>query len=312
MPLGTILAILVAVLLNQKIRGLNLYKTAFFIPVVVSYTSIAMVWQWLYNDDFGLINSGLNSIGLPSVPWLTSSAWAMPSVIIMSIWKSLGFNSVILLAGVQGVSPAIYEAADIDGANVVQKFFRITLPMLKPTVMFVMIISMINSFQAFDQIYIMTKGGPGTATQVVSYLVYMNAFQYFKQGLCFCHGLYPVHHYFRGQHYPAEGQRKEQPVRGGGQEWNKPQYAKAREKDRFPRAHPCGADPLLPHHADPIFVDDFQLPKEHGRAVCCASLLDSPKDVAWENYVYMFEQAPWVTYFVNTAVITVVTILGAS
>ena len=78
MPLGTILAILVAVLLNQKIRGLNLYKTAFFIPVIVSYTSIAMVWQWLYNDDFGLINSGLNSIGLPSVPWLTSSAWAMP------------------------------------------------------------------------------------------------------------------------------------------------------------------------------------------------------------------------------------------
>lgn len=91
-PLGTILAILVAVLLNQKIRGLNLYKTAFFIPVIVSYTSIAMVWQWLYNDDFGLINSGLNSIGLPSVPWLTSSAWAMPSVIIMSIWKSLGLT----------------------------------------------------------------------------------------------------------------------------------------------------------------------------------------------------------------------------
>ena len=181
-PLGTLLAILVAVFLNQKIRGANLYKTAFFIPVIVSYTSIAMVWQWLYNDDFGLINSALNAIGLPSVPWLTSSAWAMPSVIIMSIWKNLGFNSVILLAGVQGVSSAVYEAADIDGANVVQKFFHITLPMLKPTIMFVMIISMINSFQAFDQIYIMTKGGPGTATQVVSYLVYMNAFQYFKQG----------------------------------------------------------------------------------------------------------------------------------
>ena len=181
-PLGTLLAILVAVLLNQKIRGLNFYKSSFFIPVIVSYTSIAMVWQWLYNDDFGLINSALNTLGLPSVPWLTSSAWAMPSVIIMSIWKNLGFNSVILLAGVQGVSPAVYEAADIDGANVVQKFFRITLPMLKPTIMFVMIISMINSFQAFDQIYIMTKGGPGTATQVVSYLVYMNAFQYFKQG----------------------------------------------------------------------------------------------------------------------------------
>lgn len=181
-PLGVILSVLVAVLLNQKIRGLNIYKSAFFIPVIVSYTSIAMVWQWLYNEDFGLINSALASLGLPQPPWLTSSAWAMPSVIIMSIWKSLGFNSVILLAGVQGVSSAVYEAADIDGANVVQKFFRITLPMLKPTIMFVTIISMINSFQAFDQIYIMTKGGPGTATQVVSYLIYMNAFQYFKQG----------------------------------------------------------------------------------------------------------------------------------
>jgi multiple sugar transport system permease protein len=181
-PLGVILAVVVAVLLNQKIRGLNLYKSAFFIPVIVSFTSIAMVWQWLYNEDFGLINSALAALGLPQPPWLTSSAWAMPSVIIMSIWKSLGFNSVILLAGVQGVSSAVYEAADIDGANVVQKFFRITLPMLKPTIMFVTIISMINSFQAFDQIYIMTKGGPGTATQVVSYLIYMNAFQYFKQG----------------------------------------------------------------------------------------------------------------------------------
>lgn len=124
----------------------------------------------------------LGQLGLYQPPWLTSEKWAMPSVIIMSIWKSLGFNAVILLAGVQGISSEIYESADIDGANVVQKFFKITMPLLKPTIVFVTIISMINSFQAFDQIYVMTKGGPGTATQVVSYLIYMNAFQYFKQG----------------------------------------------------------------------------------------------------------------------------------
>lgn len=141
-----------------------------------------ILWQWLYNEDYGLINAFLGQLGLYQPPWLTSEKWAMPSVIIMSIWKSLGFNAVILLAGVQGISSEIYESADIDGANVVQKFFKITMPLLKPTIVFVTIISMINSFQAFDQIYVMTKGGPGTATQVVSYLIYMNAFQYFKQG----------------------------------------------------------------------------------------------------------------------------------
>ena len=181
-PVGVFLALLVAVLLNQKIHGVNVYRSAFFIPVIVSYVSITMVWQWLYNEDYGLINAFLGQLGLYQPPWLTSEKWAMPSVIIMSIWKNLGFNAVILLAGVQGISSEIYESADIDGANVVQKFFKITMPLLKPTIVFVTIISMINSFQAFDQIYVMTKGGPGTATQVVSYLIYMNAFQYFKQG----------------------------------------------------------------------------------------------------------------------------------
>lgn len=181
-PLGVFLSLLVAVLLNQKIRGLNFYKSAFFIPVIVSYVSVAMVWQWMYNQDYGLINSFLGKLGLYQPPWIASEAWAMPSVIIMSIWKSLGFNSVILLAGVQGISTSIYEAADIDGANMFQKFFRITLPLVHPTIMFVVIISMINSFQAFDQIYIMTNGGPGRATEVVCYLIYMNAFQFFKQG----------------------------------------------------------------------------------------------------------------------------------
>lgn len=181
-PVGAFLSLLVAMLLNQKIRGQSLYRSAFFIPVIVSYVSVAMVWQWMYNQDYGLINSFLGSLGLPQPPWLASEAWAMPSVIIMSIWKGLGFSSVILLAGLQGISPSMYEAAEVDGANAFQRFRHITLPLIRPTMMFVLLTSMINSLQAFDQIYIMTSGGPGRATEVVCYLIYMNAFQYFKQG----------------------------------------------------------------------------------------------------------------------------------
>lgn len=181
-PVGAFLALLIAVLLTQKIKGVTLYRSAFFIPCIVSFVSIAMVWQWLYNDDYGLFNGILNGLGLPSIPWLSSPDWAMPSVIIMSVWKGLGFNAVILMAGIQGISTSMYEAADIDGANTVQKFFRITLPMIKPTMMFVLINGMIGALQAFDQIYIMTKGGPSGATEVVSYLIFQNAFNYFKQG----------------------------------------------------------------------------------------------------------------------------------
>ncbi len=181
-PIGTFLAIIVAVLLNQKLKFVNLYRSAIFIPVIVSTVSISMVWQWMYNQDYGLLNAFLGVFGLPPQAWIASQELAMPSVIIMSIWKGLGFNTVILLAGIQGISPSIYEAADIDGASPIRKFFKITLPLLRPTTMFVLIISLINAFQAFDQIYIMTKGGPTKATEVVVYLIYMNAFNFFKQG----------------------------------------------------------------------------------------------------------------------------------
>lgn len=181
-PLGAFLALLVAILLNQKVRGQSLYRSAFFIPCIVSYVAIAMVWQWMYNQDYGLINSVLGALGLPQPGWLATEELAMPSVIIMTIWKGLGYNGVILLAGLQGISPSLYEAAEIDGANAFQRFTRITLPMIRPTMMFVLLTSMIGALQAFDQIYIMTSGGPGRATEVVCYLIYMNAFQYFKQG----------------------------------------------------------------------------------------------------------------------------------
>lgn len=181
-PIGAFLALLVAILLNQKIHGQGIYRSAFFIPCIVSYVSIAMVWQWMYNQDYGLINTFLGKLGLPQPAWLASEELAMPSVIIMTIWKGLGYNGVILLAGLQGISPSLYEAAEIDGANAFQRFVHITLPMIKPTMMFVLLTSMIGALQAFDQIYVMTSGGPGRATEVVCYLIYQNAFQYFKQG----------------------------------------------------------------------------------------------------------------------------------
>ncbi len=182
-PLGTFIALCIAVALNQKIRFMEFYRAAFFIPVIVSTVAVAMVWQWMYNTDYGIINSILGFLGLYQPPWLASAQWAMPSVIIMSIWKNLGFNTVILVAGLQGISPSVYEAAEIDGASGFQVFFRITIPLLRHTVLFALIIAMIGAFQAFDQIYVMTRGGPAKATQVVVYLIYQNAFNYFKQGL---------------------------------------------------------------------------------------------------------------------------------
>lgn len=181
-PLGTLLALVIAVMLNQKIKGVGIYRSAFFIPVIVSTVSVAMVWQWMYNQDYGLINAALGALGLPQPGWLSTKELAMISVIIMSIWKGLGFNIVILLAGIQGISSSVYEAAEIDGAGAFRKFRNITVPLVRPTVTFVLIISLINAFQAFDQIYIMTKGGPAKATEVVVYLIYMNAFHFFKQG----------------------------------------------------------------------------------------------------------------------------------
>lgn len=181
-PVGTFLAILIAVALNQKIKFVGVYRTLFFLPVVVSFVSIAMVWQWLYNTDYGLINSILGALGLYQPPWLTSEAWAMPSIIIMSIWKGLGFSIVILLASLQSIPSQLYEAADIDGANGAQKLFRITIPMLKNTIVFLTIMGVIGGFQIFDQIYVMTAGGPAKSTQVAVYLLYTNGFEYYKQG----------------------------------------------------------------------------------------------------------------------------------
>ncbi|MBS4219056.1 sugar ABC transporter permease [Bacillus sp. FJAT-49711] len=181
-PMGVALALLVALLLNQKIRFIHLYRTAYFIPYITSMVAVATVWKWLYNTDYGLINGFLSQLGLFEPPWLSKQGWAMLSIIIMSIWKGLGFNLVIFLAGLQNISPSMYEAAKIDGANAFQRFFYITIPLLRHTTLFVMVMAIIGSFQVFDQVFVMTNGGPANSTSVIVYYVYQNAFLFFKQG----------------------------------------------------------------------------------------------------------------------------------
>jgi len=181
-PLGIVISLGLALVLNKKIKGVTWYRSIYFAPVVTPMVAVALVWSWLYNPDFGAINTVLNYVGIRGPKWLADTTWAMPSIIIMSIWKSVGFNMVIFLAGLQNIPEQLYEAANLDGANRWHKFRDVTLPMLSPTVFFIMIISVMSSFQVFSQIYIMTGGGPANSTNVIVLHIYNLAFRYWKMG----------------------------------------------------------------------------------------------------------------------------------
>lgn len=177
-----VFSLALALALNEKLRGITIYRGIYFLPAVTSAVAVSMVWRWLYQPEFGLFNALLSTIGLPTLPWLNSLRWAMPSVIIMSIWQTIGYNMVIFLAGLQGIASQFYEAAEIDGANAWQRFRFITLPLLSPTTFFILITATIGAFQAFNQIYIMTNGGPANATRVILLHIYILAFRLFKIG----------------------------------------------------------------------------------------------------------------------------------
>jgi len=179
--LGVIGALLLAILMNQKVPGIEIFRTIFYLPSVTSGVAVAIMWIWIFNPQVGLINYLLSLIGIKGPGWLTSQQWAMPALIIMSLW-GIGGNMIILLAGLQGIPESLYEAARIDGANKWHEFRHVTLPMLSPVLFFVIIISMIGSFQIFTNVYVMTRGGPGTATLVYVYYLYQNAFEYLKMG----------------------------------------------------------------------------------------------------------------------------------
>ena len=182
-PLSLVLSLILALALNQKIRGVTIYRTMYFLPVVSSTVAVSLVWYWMYNPEFGLINYALAKLFKINGPaWLSSTKWAMPAIIIMSVWKGLGYNMVIFLAGLQGVPQELYEAARIDGATGWQQFRNITLPMISPTTFFVLVMSTISSFQVFEQTYIMTKGGPAYSTLTLVYYVFQQAFQWYHMG----------------------------------------------------------------------------------------------------------------------------------
>jgi multiple sugar transport system permease protein len=182
-PLRTLLALLLAMALNQQIRGLSWFRAAFFLPTITSAVAAAVVWRWIYEPNFGLLNSVLYAIGIDHPPtWISSATWAMPSLILLGIWQGLGFHMVIFLAGLQAIPGHLYEAAAIDGATWWARFRYITVPLISPTTFFVLVISVIGSYQVFDQAFILTEGGPGYATTTLVYYIYNYAFQFFKMG----------------------------------------------------------------------------------------------------------------------------------
>lgn len=183
-PITLILSLVVASLLNTDIRGKSIYRTLYFLPSVTMPAAIAMVWKWIFNGQYGLLNQFLAVFGAPRVNWLSNSNTAMYMIIIVGIWMSIGYNMIILLAGMQGISKSYYEAAIIDGANKYQRLFSITLPLLTPTIFFVLITSIISSIQVFATIYMMVgkQSLAFESTQSLVMIFYRNAFDYGKKG----------------------------------------------------------------------------------------------------------------------------------
>jgi len=157
-------------------------RTLYFLPSVTSFVAIALVWLWIYNPQYGLANAVLRGAGIPPLPWLNSTATALPALMIFGIWLGLGYQMVIFLAGLQGIPEELYEAARIDGGNPWQLFRHITLPLLRPTTLFVLVTSVIGSFQVFTSVYIMTAGGPSRSTDVIVYHIYQAAWEQLRMG----------------------------------------------------------------------------------------------------------------------------------
>ncbi len=178
------IGLILAVMLNRRLPILmrNLYRSIFFFPVLIAHTYIAVIWEFLYAQDTGVINYYLSFLGIEPIPWLSNVHWAMAAIIILDVWKNTGFAMLVFLAGLQSIPNEYYEAAQLDGANERQLFFRITIPMLSPTIFFILVIFMIGALQVFDTIIVLTAGGPGDATRSVVLYIYEIAFRTFNMG----------------------------------------------------------------------------------------------------------------------------------
>jgi len=181
LPLKIVLGLGLALLLNMKLSGMDVYRTIFYIPAVISGVAVSLMWMWLLQPDTGIINTLLDMVGIQGPGWFWDPNWALPSVALMSVW-SVGGSAIIYLAGLQNIPPHLYEAAMLDGANQWKRFWRITLPLLTPTIFFQLVIELIDAFKVFTQAYVITKGGPLKATYFYLYYYYEEAFQNFNMG----------------------------------------------------------------------------------------------------------------------------------
>ena len=178
-PVSIFLALVLGSILNKHVFGKGILRLAFYMPYISSMVAVAVVWMLLYLPSYGPINNFLRSVGIANPPrWLNASSTSLLSIIILGVWQSLGYNIIIVLAGLQGIPPSLYESADIDGANVVRKFFSITIPSLSSTLFFLVMISFIRSFQVFTPVQVMTQGGPGNSSSVLVFYIYRIAFQH--------------------------------------------------------------------------------------------------------------------------------------
>ncbi|MER5430212.1 sugar ABC transporter permease [Streptomyces sp. NPDC002588] len=181
-PAQTVLALLLALAMNRRMRGGKALRVLFVLPWMAMPVALGIVWNWAFDPQNGVVNQFLSLFGIDGPAWLSSTAWAMPVLASVNVWQYTGYTMLFLLAGLQAIPESLYEAADLDGAGPVQRFFRITLPLLRPSMFFVLVTNTIGSFQMFDTVYVMTQGGPGGSTDTMNFHIYQQAFQLFRTG----------------------------------------------------------------------------------------------------------------------------------
>ena len=181
-PLNMLVALGAAMFLEQKLRGKKVLRAAFFTPVIISWVAAAVIWRWVFHPNIGLLNHIFDLLGIPPINWVNDPTAALFSMIIVGVWKTFGINMILFSAGLAGIPAHYYEAAKIDGANAWQQFYRITVPLLAPTTLFILVLSIIGSFQVFDLVWVLTHGGPLGSTKVLVFYLYEQAFQFFNMG----------------------------------------------------------------------------------------------------------------------------------
>ncbi|GAA5050998.1 sugar ABC transporter permease [Thermocatellispora tengchongensis] len=181
-PLQTVLALVLALLLNRRIRGVRIYRALFVVPWMATPIVMGLVWHWIFDPRDGALNRALDLVGVTGPAWLSDPTWALPAVALVNVWQHTGYTMLFFLAGLQGIPQEMYDAAATDGATPVQRFFHVTLPLLNPTMFFVSVTSLIGAFQVFDTIFAMTDGGPGHSTEAFNFTIYQTAFKEFDFG----------------------------------------------------------------------------------------------------------------------------------